>query len=87
MRFLEIRRTGRTPQPADFDHDFPSLIARTLSTLTAEERHVMRSVALLDAFDLDLATAAAGLRLCPMGRVTLLPGTRSVGHGAGRSFG
>ncbi|MGW0538153.1 ATP/GTP-binding protein [Streptomyces sp. NPDC003032] len=61
MRFLEIRRTGRTPQPADFDHDFPALIARTLSDLTADERHVLRSVALLDAFDLDLATAAAGL--------------------------
>ncbi|MEU7553156.1 ATP/GTP-binding protein [Streptomyces sp. NPDC044571] len=61
MRFLEIRRTGRTPQPADFDHDFPALIARTLSDLTADERHVLRSVALLDAFDLTLATAAAGL--------------------------
>ncbi len=61
MRFLEIRRTGRTPQPADFDHDFPALIARTLSDLTADERHVLRSVALLDAFDLHLATAAAGL--------------------------
>ncbi|MFD3485008.1 ATP/GTP-binding protein [Streptomyces sp. NPDC058665] len=60
MRFLEIRRT-RTPQPADFDHDFPALIARTLSDLTADERHVLRSVALLDAFDLSLATAAAGL--------------------------
>ncbi|WP_368662218.1 hypothetical protein [Streptomyces sp. NA03103] len=61
MRFLEIRRTGRTPQPADFDHDFPALIARTLSDLTADERHVLCSVALLDAFDLNLATAAAGL--------------------------
>ncbi|MGW7134028.1 ATP/GTP-binding protein [Streptomyces bobili] len=61
MRFLEIRRTGRTPQPADFDHDFPALIARTLSDLTADERHVLRSVSLLDAFDLNLATAAAGL--------------------------
>ncbi|KUH35299.1 hypothetical protein [Streptomyces kanasensis] len=61
MRFLELRRTGRTPQPADFDHDFPALIARTLSDLTADERHVLRSVALLDAFDLHLATAAAGL--------------------------
>ena len=51
MRFLEIRRSGRTPQPADFDHDFPALIARTLSDLTPDERHVLRSVALLDAFD------------------------------------
>ncbi|MFE6744115.1 ATP/GTP-binding protein [Streptomyces tubercidicus] len=60
MRFLEIRRTSRTPQPADFDHDFPALIARTLSDLTPDERHVLRSVSLLDAFDLALATQAAG---------------------------
>lgn len=63
IRFLELRRTGSTPQPADFDHDFPALIARTLSDLTPDERHVLRSVALLEAFDLNLATAAAGLRL------------------------
>lgn len=61
MRFLEIRRTGREPLPADFDHDFGALIARTLSDLTPEERHVLRSVALLDAFDLALATRAAGM--------------------------
>ncbi|WP_432004239.1 ATP/GTP-binding protein [Streptomyces sioyaensis] len=60
-RFLEIRRTGRTPGPADFDHTFPALIARTLSDLTADERHVLRSASLLDAFDLDLATQSAGL--------------------------
>ncbi|KWT63811.1 hypothetical protein ADL21_00115 [Streptomyces albus subsp. albus] len=60
-RFLEIRRTGRTPAPADFDHTFPALIARTLSDLSADERHVLRSASLLDAFDLDLATRAAGL--------------------------
>ncbi|MFJ5803702.1 P-loop NTPase family protein [Streptomyces decoyicus] len=60
MRFLEIRRTGRNPQPADFDHDFPALIARTLSDLTPDERHALRSVSLLDAFDLALATQAAG---------------------------
>ncbi|MFI2214916.1 ATP/GTP-binding protein [Streptomyces sp. NPDC020141] len=59
-RFLEIRRT-RTPVPADFDHTFPALLARTLSDLTPEERHVLRSVSLLDAFDVDLATRAAGL--------------------------
>ncbi|MEU3602274.1 ATP/GTP-binding protein [Streptomyces sp. NPDC006798] len=59
-RFLEIRRT-RTPVPDDFDHSFPSLVARTLSDLTPDERHVLRSVSLLDAFDLDLATRAAGL--------------------------
>lgn len=60
-RFLELRRTGRTPTPADLDHAFPALIARTLSDLTADERHVLRSASLLDAFDLDLATRAAGL--------------------------
>ncbi|MCQ8194640.1 ATP/GTP-binding protein [Streptomyces rugosispiralis] len=61
MRFLELRRSGRTPTPADFDHDFPALIARTLSDLTPDERHVLRSVSLLDAFDLALATRAAGM--------------------------
>lgn len=61
LRFLEIRRTGRRPHPADFDVDFPALIARTLSDLTPEERHVLRSVALLDSFDLALATRAAGV--------------------------
>ncbi|WP_308124893.1 ATP/GTP-binding protein [Streptomyces sp. NEAU-YJ-81] len=60
-RFLEIPRTGRTPAPADFDHTFPALIARTLSDLTADERHVLRSASLLDAVDLELATQAAGL--------------------------
>ncbi|TDU67103.1 ATP/GTP-binding protein [Streptomyces sp. KS 21] len=60
-RFLEIRRTGRTPAPTDFDCTFPALLARTLSDLTPEERHLLRSVALLDAFDLDLATQTAGL--------------------------
>ncbi|MFF1405105.1 ATP/GTP-binding protein [Streptomyces sp. NPDC058294] len=60
LRFLEIRRT-REPVPADFDHDFGALIARTLSDLTPDERHVLRSVSLLDAFDLTVATAASGL--------------------------
>ncbi|MFF8918445.1 ATP/GTP-binding protein [Streptomyces sp. NPDC015032] len=60
-RFLEIRRTGRTPTAADFDCSFPALLARTLSDLTPEERHLLRSVSLLDAFDLDLATRTAGL--------------------------
>lgn len=60
-RFLEIRRTSRTPTAADFDCSFPALLARTLSDLTPEERHLLRSVSLLDAFDLDLATRTAGL--------------------------
>ncbi|MBB1258325.1 ATP/GTP-binding protein [Streptomyces alkaliterrae] len=60
LRYLEIRRTRR-PTPADFDHDFGALIARTLSDLTPDERHVLRSISLLDAFDLPLATATAGL--------------------------
>ncbi|KPI02939.1 hypothetical protein OK074_5089 [Actinobacteria bacterium OK074] len=61
MRFLEIRRTGLTPQPADFDVDFPALISRTLTDLTPDERHVLRSVSLLDAFDIAIATATAGI--------------------------
>ncbi|MFB6772805.1 ATP/GTP-binding protein [Streptomyces sp. NPDC056337] len=60
-RFLELSRSGRTPQPGDFDHDFPALVARTLTDLTPDERHVLRSVSLLDAFDVPLATQAAGL--------------------------
>ena len=61
MRYLELRRGGRQPQVADFDHDFPALIARTLSDLTAEERHVLRSVSLLSAFSVPLATEVAGM--------------------------
>ncbi|MEV5138924.1 ATP/GTP-binding protein [Streptomyces syringium] len=73
-RFLEIRRTGRTPVAADFDCSFPALLARTLSDLTAEERHLLRSVALLDAWDLDLATRAAGLtQQAPARRLTERP--------------
>ncbi|MFD3621648.1 ATP/GTP-binding protein [Streptomyces sp. NPDC058676] len=60
-RFLELRRSGRTPQPSDLDHDFPALVSRTLSDLTPDERHVLRSVSLLDAFDVPLATRTAGL--------------------------
>ncbi|MCL3998203.1 ATP/GTP-binding protein [Streptomyces lavenduligriseus] len=72
-RFLDIRRT-REPQPADFDHTFPALLARALSDLTPDERHVLRSVSLLDAFDLDLATRAAGLtHQAPARRLTERP--------------
>ncbi|KOG08389.1 hypothetical protein [Streptomyces viridochromogenes] len=62
MRYLELRRGGRQPQVTDFDHDFPALIARTLSDLTPEERHVLRSVSLLNAFSVPLATQAAGMQ-------------------------
>lgn len=73
-RFLEIRRTGRTPVAADFDCSFPALLARTLSDLTTEERHLLRSVSLLDAWDLDLATRAAGLtQQAPARRLTERP--------------
>nr|WP_240929382.1 ATP/GTP-binding protein [Streptomyces coryli] len=60
-RFLEIRRSGRTPVPEDFDHPFPALIVRTVRDLTPDERHVLRSVSLLDAFSIPLATRVAGL--------------------------
>jgi hypothetical protein len=73
-RFLEIRRTGTRPQPAHFDCSFPALVSRALSDLTSEERHVLRSVALLDAFDLQLATGAAGLsQQAPARRLTERP--------------
>ncbi|MEV6961335.1 ATP/GTP-binding protein [Streptomyces sp. NPDC051207] len=61
MRYLELRRGGGQPQVTDFDHDFPALITRTLSDLTAEERHVLRSVSLLSAFSVPLATKVAGM--------------------------
>lgn len=74
MRFLEIRRTGRAPEFSDFVGDFPELIARTLSDLTPDERHVLRAVALFDAFDLDLATQAAGFaRQAPALRLVQRP--------------
>ncbi|MEU9072378.1 ATP/GTP-binding protein [Streptomyces sp. NPDC048306] len=60
MRFVELRRGGHVPQPADFGA-FPALISRTVSDLTTDERHVLRSVSLLDAFSLSLATQVAGL--------------------------
>ncbi|MFF7975818.1 ATP/GTP-binding protein [Streptomyces sp. NPDC007905] len=81
-RFMELRRTGRTPQPADFDHDFPALVARTLSDLTPDERHVLRSVTLLDAFDIPLATRAAGLtHEGPAQRLTERPFVREAPFG------
>ncbi|MEV6840874.1 ATP/GTP-binding protein [Streptomyces sp. NPDC051133] len=60
-RYLELRRAGRTPAPDDFGSDFPALVTRTLADLTPDERHLLRSVSLLDAFDIPLATATAGL--------------------------
>ncbi|MGW7622519.1 ATP/GTP-binding protein [Streptomyces antimycoticus] len=59
-RYLQIRRTGRTP-PGRLRPHFPRPHRPHLSDLTANERHVLRSASLLDAFDLDLATQAAGL--------------------------
>ncbi|MFH8642333.1 ATP/GTP-binding protein [Streptomyces goshikiensis] len=60
-RFLELHRGGRTPSADDFGTDFPALLTRTLADLTPDERHLLRAVSLLDAFDLPLATATAGL--------------------------
>ena len=45
-------RSGHNPSPDDFDQDFSTLIAHALSDLTPDELHVLRSVALLDAFGL-----------------------------------
>ncbi|MEV2210253.1 ATP/GTP-binding protein [Streptomyces sp. NPDC050997] len=61
QRFLAVRRTGRHPRPADLDLDFPALIVRTLRDLTPDERHVLRSVSLLDNFDVALASRTAGM--------------------------
>ncbi|MFJ9624728.1 ATP/GTP-binding protein [Streptomyces sp. NPDC101181] len=79
MRFLDLRRSGNTPRPADFDHDFPALIARTLSDLTAPERNVLRSVSLFSSFDITLATRAAGLpRQAPALRLVERPFVRET---------
>lgn len=61
MLFLAILREGRTPQRADVDVDFPALIARTLTDIPGDERHVLRAVSLLDSFDIPLAAAGAGV--------------------------
>ncbi|MFH8738494.1 MULTISPECIES: hypothetical protein [unclassified Streptomyces] len=60
-RVARVRRSGRPPQPADFG-DFPALISRTVSDLTNDERNVLRSVSLLDAFSVPLATQVADRR-------------------------
>ncbi|WUJ40967.1 ATP/GTP-binding protein [Streptomyces sp. NBC_00386] len=59
-RYLELRRQGRDPRPADFEQDFPALIARTLRDLTPPERQALRAVSLLDAWSIPLAMQAAG---------------------------
>ncbi|MER5395392.1 ATP/GTP-binding protein [Streptomyces sp. NPDC002599] len=61
MRFLELRRQGRVPEPEQFERDFPALIANTVRDLTPQERTVLRSVSLLDSFSVPLAIAASGL--------------------------
>ncbi|MGW9618736.1 ATP/GTP-binding protein [Streptomyces diastaticus] len=77
MRFLELRRTGHTPGPDDFRHDFPALIARTMADLTPDERTVLRAASLLDAFDTNLATQTAGLPYqAPARRLTERPFVR-----------
>ncbi|WP_282688919.1 MULTISPECIES: ATP/GTP-binding protein [unclassified Streptomyces] len=82
MRYLELRRGGTQPQVTDFDHDFPALIARTLSDLTAEERDVLRSVSLLDAFSVPLATQVAGMSHdAPALRLTERPFIRESSSG------
>ncbi|MGW0771780.1 ATP/GTP-binding protein [Streptomyces sp. NPDC002676] len=82
MRYLELRRGGRQPHVADFDHDFPALIARTLSDLSSQERHVLRSVSLLSAFSVPLATEVAGMdHDAPALRLTERPFVRESATG------
>ncbi|MCO6003390.1 hypothetical protein NE236_00160 [Actinoallomurus purpureus] len=62
MRFLDLHeRLGHAPDVSEFSHDFPALVARTFRDLTDEERQVLRAASLLDAFSVELATAAAGM--------------------------
>ncbi|NJQ01162.1 ATP/GTP-binding protein [Streptomyces zingiberis] len=61
MRFLDLyQQHGRQPDAEEFNYDFPALVARTFRDLTGEERQILRAVTLLDAFSVELATAAAG---------------------------
>lgn len=62
MRFLDLyHQHGQAPAAAEFNHDFPALVARTFRDLTPAERQVLRSVSLLGSFSVPLARAAAGL--------------------------
>lgn len=61
MRFFNLYQAGHTPLPEDFDDAFPGVVARVFRDLDEHERSVLRAVSLVDAFDVDLAVAAAGL--------------------------
>ena len=62
MRFLDLySHHGHAPDPEEFNHDFPALVARTFRDLTGPERQALRAVSLLDSFSVPLASAAAGL--------------------------
>ncbi|MCX4094696.1 aminoglycoside phosphotransferase family protein [Nocardia sp. alder85J] len=62
MRFQDLlSRNGVTPDPEEFQRDFPALVARIVRDLSPDERTVLRTVSLLDSFTIDLATEAAGL--------------------------
>lgn len=61
MRFLDLyQQHDRHPSPAEFNFDFPALVARTFRDLSLEERQVLRAASLMDSFSVELATAAAG---------------------------
>ncbi|MFE3794010.1 phosphotransferase [Nocardia tengchongensis] len=62
MRFQDVlARTGAAPGPEEFQRDFPALVARIMRDLSPDERTVLRTVSLLDAFSIDLATTASRL--------------------------
>lgn len=57
---LQKKGVGMEPTPEDFDGPLPALVSRVMRDLDADERRIVRGVSLLDAFDADLARAAAG---------------------------
>jgi hypothetical protein len=61
MRFLHLLGGQRPITPDDFSEPFPGIVARVFRDLDQTERTILRGVSLLDAFDVDLALATAGI--------------------------
>ncbi len=60
-QYLEIATTG-TPKPSDFGAPLPHVVTSIMRHLDDEGRNILRGMALLDAFDVDLAATASGAR-------------------------
>jgi tetratricopeptide (TPR) repeat protein len=56
--FLDLLARGETPTVDDFGQPLPAVTVRILRDLSRDERDLLRSAALLDAFSLDMCRAA-----------------------------